>query len=198
MKLGIYGGTFSPPHMGHVNSAKAFCEQLKLDSLLIIPTNLPPHKEVLEEASARDRLKMCEIAFSGIDIATVSDMEISRGGKSYTYLTLEELSGRGDELFFLCGTDMILTFDKWRNFEKIFSLATICYARRECDKACDEQIECKVREYREKYGAKVIKIEHEVTEISSTEIRDAIKCGLGNRFIDESTLEYIRLRGLYR
>ena len=58
MKLGIYGGTFSPPHKGHVDSAKAFCSQLELDRLLIIPTNLPPHKELSEEASADDRLKM--------------------------------------------------------------------------------------------------------------------------------------------
>lgn len=198
MRLGIYGGTFSPPHKGHVDSAKAFSLQLELDRLLIIPTNLPPHKDFSEEASATDRLKMCETAFACIDIASVSDMEIRRGGRSYTYLTLEELSESGEELFFLCGTDMILTFDQWKNFERIFSLATICYARREADKLLDGQIECKVREYREKYGARIIKIEHEIVEVSSTEIRDAIKSGLGHKFIDEMTLDYIRSRGIYK
>lgn len=198
MKLGIYGGTFSPPHKGHVDSAKAFCDQLKLDKLLIIPTNLPPHKDISEEASADQRLEMCEIAFSGIPGATVSDMEIRRGGRSYTYLTLEELSNGRDELYLLCGTDMILTFDRWVNFQLIFSLATICYVRRETDKEIDELINLKVNEYREKYGARVIAIQHDVTEVSSTEIRDSIKNGLGHRFVDENTLEYIFSRGLYR
>jgi nicotinate-nucleotide adenylyltransferase len=198
MKLGIYGGTFSPPHKGHVDSAKAFCDQLKLDKLLIIPTNLPPHKDFAEIASATQRLEMCGIAFSEIPCASVSDMEIRRGGRSYTYLTLEELSNGRDELYLLCGTDMILTFDRWVNFQLIFSLATICYVRRETDEKINEQIELKVNEYREKYGARIIPVQHNVIEVSSTEIRDSIRNGLGHRFVDENTLEYIFSRGLYR
>lgn len=198
MRLGIYGGTFSPPHKGHTEAAKAFCRQMKLDKLLIIPTNLPPHKELLGEASPEDRLNMCRIAFSSVENAEISDMEIRRGGRSYTYLTLEELAKSGDDLYLLCGTDMILTFDMWRNFQRIFDLATICYVRRECDTDVGEQIAYKVSEYREKYSARVEKIEHDVVEISSTEIRSAILSGTATEFLDASTLRYVEDGGLYK
>ncbi|MBQ7383817.1 MAG: nicotinate-nicotinamide nucleotide adenylyltransferase, partial [Clostridia bacterium] len=113
IRVGIYGGTFAPVHNGHVESAVAFMRQMKLDYLYVIPTCLPPHKEVDFADSPETRLRMCELAFSGIDGIIVSDMEIRRGGKSYTYDTLKELSGEDKKLFLLCGTDMVLTFDTW-------------------------------------------------------------------------------------
>ena len=199
MRLGIYGGTFSPPHMGHCLAARAFCEQMRLDKLLIIPANLPPHKHFSEEAGALDRIEMCTLAFSDIERATVSDMEITRGGKSYTYLTVEELSVLGDELFLLCGTDMILTFDEWKNFERIFELATVCYLRRESDVNIGAQIEKKVAEYREKYGARICAVDHTVLELSSTQIRAAVHDTADtSQSLDGRVLEYIRARGLYR
>ena len=199
MRLGIYGGTFSPPHLGHYRAAEAFCKQMKLDRLLIIPANLPPHKQFAEDASTDDRIRMCNLAFSDIDCATVSDMEIKRGGKSYTYLTVEELSTGDDELFLLCGTDMILTFDEWKNFERIFELVTVCYVRRENDTAIGEQIDKKVCEYREKYGARICAVNHTVLELSSTEIRTAVQntCD-ATALLDGRVLEYIRSRGLYK
>ncbi len=197
MRLGIYGGTFSPPHRGHIEAARAFCEQMRLDRLLIIPANLPPHKELTENTSTHDRLNMCRLAFSSIEKAEISDIEISRGGKSYTYLTLEELSQGGDELYLLCGTDMILTFDLWKSFERIFSLATICYARRESDSKIGEEIREKVSEYREKYGARIVEIAHDAIEISSTEIRCAILGDTAEKMLDADTLKYIKDGGLY-
>ncbi len=198
MKLGIYGGTFSPPHKGHIEAALAFCTQMKLDKLLIIPANLPPHKEIFDNTSAGDRISMCKLAFSSIENAEISDIEIKRGGKSYTYLTLEELSKDGDELYLLCGTDMILTFDLWKNFARIFELAIICYARRECDEQIGYEIDEKVSEYRKKYGARIVKIEHKVVEISSTEIRSAIANGDATALLDEQTIGYIENGGLYK
>ena len=99
MRLGIYGGTFSPPHKGHVEAAEAFSREMKLDKLLIIPTFVPPHKTTADDATPEQRLEMCRLAFSHIKNAEISDMEIKRGGTSYTYLTLEELSSRDVELF---------------------------------------------------------------------------------------------------
>ena len=199
MRLGIYGGTFSPPHMGHYRAAVAFCEQMQLDRLLIIPANLPPHKQFAEDASTDDRMKMCSLAFSNIECATVSDIEIKRGGKSYTYLTVEDLSGSGDDIFLLCGTDMILTFDEWKNFERIFELVTVCYVRRESDALIGEQIEKKVCEYKEKYGARICAVNHTVLELSSTQIRTAVHDTLDAAdLLDARVLEYIRSRGLYR
>lgn len=197
-KIGIYGGTFSPPHLGHVEAARAFLRQLSLDELLIIPTATPPHKEYEEEASADERIEMCKLAFSGIERTTVSDMEIRRGGKSYTYLTLEELDSEDTELYFLCGTDMILTFDLWRNFKRIFELATVCFARRERDASSTEAILQKVREYRELYGAKIIEINHRVIEVSSTDIRRLIESGQELSMLPLGVADFIRERGLYK
>ncbi len=196
MRLGIYGGTFSPPHKGHIEAAEAFYREMNLDKLLIIPTFIPPHKAESEEAAPEDRLEMCRLAFSHIPNTEISDMEIVRGGKSYTYLTLEELKRDDNELFFLCGTDMILTFDRWMRYEYIFSLATICYARRECDSQNSLKIEEKNEQYR-KLGAKIVEIHHKVTEVSSTDIRESLK-SLDNEFLTKPVLEYIKYSGLYQ
>ena len=198
-RLGIFGGTFSPPHVGHVLAAEAFSDQMRLDSLLIVPTRTPPHKTVDGTVTAEERLEMCKRAFSRIEKATISDIEIRRGGKSYTYLTLEELTEDGTELFFLCGTDMILTLGEWKNPERIFELATVCYVRREDDEALNAEIAEKVAAYERDYGARIVAIRHTPLELSSTEIRAALAeskdaCGL----VDASTLAYIRERGLYR
>ena len=131
MRIGIYGGTFSPPHNGHIAAAKAFMEQMWLDLLYIIPAALPPHKEMEVAVSAVDRLQMCRRAFSGMEGVWVSDLEILRGGKSYTSDTLRELCGADRRLFLLCGTDMILTLDSWHEPEEIFRLSYPVYIRRE-------------------------------------------------------------------
>ena len=196
MRLGIYGGTFSPPHVGHVEAAEAFCREMNLDKLLIIPTFVPPHKIKSDDATSEQRLEMCRLAFSHIPCAEISDMEIKRGGKSYTYLTLEELSGDGVELFFLCGTDMILTFDEWKRYEYIFSLATICYARRENDAQNTLKIREKIGQY-EKMGAKIVEIDHDVKEISSTEIREMIAHRSEDTPISKAVLNYVWKERIY-
>ena len=129
LRVGVYGGTFAPPHNGHVAAAKAFMEQMKLDYLFIIPTNLPPHKQVDDGDDPLMRLKMCELAFEGVDGIVISDMEITREGKSYTYDTLKELERPDTRLFFLCGTDMVLTFDTWYRFEDILKMCYPVYVR---------------------------------------------------------------------
>ena len=199
-KIGIYGGTFSPPHMGHVGAAKSFVEKAELDELLIMPDFLPPHKEYDGNVTAEDRLEMARIAFSGIKNSTVSDMEIKRGGKSYTSVTLEELSGDDRELYFLCGTDMFLTLEEWYRAPLIFSLATICYVRRESDKEITERIEKLTSEYKKKYGARIIAIETDVLEISSSELRSYLKNDpeKASNYIPHGVYKYISDRGLYR
>ena len=121
-RVGIYGGTFSPVHNAHVETAKIFMEQMRLDYLYIIPTGIPPHKEIGEYDGADHRYNMCRLAFRGIDGVIVSDMEIERGGKSYTFDTVKELSAKGRRLLLLCGTDMVLSFDKWYKYREILEL----------------------------------------------------------------------------
>ncbi len=198
-RLGIYGGTFSPPHLGHLRAAKAFAAQAKLDELLIMPTFLPPHKDAAGDVSPDSRLEMCRLAFCGLEKTSVSDFEILKGGKSYTYLTLEEFSGEDRELFFLVGTDMFLTLDKWRNPEIIFSLAKIAFIRRENDNALNEEIEAKREEYKAKYGAEILSIDTDVTEISSTDIRNMILSGEDTSVVlDVRVRNYIDKKLLYR
>lgn len=198
-KVGIYGGTFSPPHNGHVGAAEAFASAVALDKLLIIPDFLPPHKQIDGEIDATERMEMCKLAFSHIPIAEVSDIEIKRGGKSYTALTLSELSSPESELYFLCGTDMFLTLGEWYTPEKIFELATICYVRRENDEKAECEIRLRTEEYVEKFGARIIPISAPVKEISSSELRAAVKGGNEGltRLLPREVLEYIASRGLY-
>jgi len=177
IRIGIYGGTFSPPHNGHIQAAKAFMEQMWLDFLYVIPAAQPPHKEMDVEIGAKDRLEMCRLAFEGIEGVCVSDMEIIRGGRSYTVDTLRELYGEDRRLFFLCGTDMVLTLDQWRNPEEIFRLCYPVYIRRDRDKALDAPLIQKMNEYNQKYGKMVRKIVCEPIELSSSDVRGALTRG---------------------
>ncbi len=177
-RIGIYGGTFSPPHNGHVAAAKAFMEQMWLDFLYVIPTAVPPHKDQTSVVDAKHRLQMCRLAFAETEGIYVSDLEIRRGGTSYTVDTLRELSGADRRLFFLCGTDMMLTLDQWREPEELFRLCYPVYIRRERgDVVLDKKIVQKISDYREKYGKVVRRIVTEPIEISSGSIRERIRRG---------------------
>ncbi len=198
LRVGIYGGTFAPIHNGHVAAAKAFMEQMRLDYLYIIPTCLPPHKQMDFVDNPMDRLAMCELAFKDTDGILISDLEICRGGKSYTYDTLRELWRPSARLFLLCGTDMILTLDKWYKGEEIFKLCYPVYIRRENDAIITSKIIAKLAEYREKYDAKIVRIQAETIELSSTEIRTRVANGESiEPFVPKAVAEYIYSHGLY-
>ena len=195
-KIGIFGGTFSPPHVGHVASAEAFSRAVDFDKILIIPDFLPPHKEIDGEASAEQRLKMCNLAFSHIKSSVISDMEIKRGGRSYTYQTLQELSSVDRELYFLMGPDMFLTLLEWKNPQRIFELATICLVRRETDSG--ELIKAKVIEYQSNYGANILIIDTDIIEVSSSEIRETLHRGCDSENVPRQVMDYIKEAGIYR
>ena len=177
LRVGIYGGTFAPIHNGHIASAKAFMEQMKLDYMFIIPAGIPPHKQVDHSDDPLYRLRMCELAFEGIDGVIISDCEIKRGGKSFTYDTLKEFSRPDTRLFLMCGTDMVLTFDTWYKFEEIFKLCYPVYVRRENDAILTKRVVDKITEYYEKYGVMFRRIVTDPIEMSSTQIRKRIAAG---------------------
>ena len=136
MKIAIYGGSFNPPHLGHLEAAKTVCAELAPDKLLIIPDNIPPHKAMDPGSpTAEERLALCRIAFRSIPGAEISDMEIRRHGKSYTAHTVRELRGRypDDELFLVVGSDMLLSFEEWYEFEYLLSECTLAVVSREED-----------------------------------------------------------------
>ena len=141
---------------------------------------------------------MCELAFENIKNARVSDMEIRRGGKSYTVLTLRELKKEGRELYLLCGTDMILTLDSWYCAEEIFSLCTPVYIRRESDPDTALLVENKIEQYRQKFSVDIKKVTYKTVEISSSELRRRIKNGEPTKeYLTEKVLDYIEKNQMY-
>lgn len=199
MRVGIYGGTFSPVHNGHVAAAKAFMEQMWLDILYIIPTGVTPHKVMKGDATAKDRLEMCRLAFAEMDGVIVSDLEIRREGKSYTVDTLRELYDPAGRLFFLMGTDMLLTLDQWREPEEIFKLCYPVYIRREEDAALDGRIVEKITSYQERFGKVVRRIVAPAIELSSSDVRNAIaEGGSIDSMVSAPVARYIEANHLYR
>lgn len=200
MRLGVYGGTFSPVHFGHVRAARAFIRELALDKLLIVPASVPPHKSAEGILPADERLKLSRRAFGGISFAKVSDIEVTREGKSYTFDTLSALKAEGDDdLYLLCGTDMMMTFDTWYRFEDIFALAAVALAQRYVLSADEKRkIDEKIAYYKERYGARIIELKAKPTEISSTMLREMIARGEDvSGLIPAKEYAYIKKKGLY-
>ena len=205
MKIGIYGGTFNPPHLGHITAAKAVFQMLELDRLLLIPAGIPPHKALPEgSASADQRLEMTRLAGEQLDLGgkvQVLDLELKREGRSFTVDTLETLKEQypDDELWLLMGTDMFLTLQAWKNPEKILSLAGIAaFGRTEED---TEELFAVQREYLCKTypQARIFTLTIPgVVEVSSTELREKLAKGEGGCLLAPAVYGYILREGLYR
>ncbi len=140
MKIGIYGGTFDPPHLGHMEAARAAVAALGLDRLIFVPAKQPPHKPISENSAAPEqRLAMTTLMADGLllpGVTEVSALELERPGKSYTSDTLRALKERfpQDEFWLLMGTDMFLTIQSWHESGQIMALAGIAaFARAESD-----------------------------------------------------------------
>ena len=184
MKIAIYGGTFNPPHRGHVESLQAVYEQAKPDRVLVIPASIPPHKELAAGSpDAEKRLELTRLAFKELPYAEVTDMELTRTGKSYTSDTVAELLRKypDAELMLAMGTDMFLSFETWHEYRYLIDNVTmLVFARREGE---DEKI-FKYGEYLEsKYGAKINYIMHDPLPISSSEIRRLLPRRLGRELL---------------
>lgn len=197
-KTVIFGGTFNPPHLGHVKLIKEVIAAVQPDRFILMPTHVPPHKIASELMSDSDRIEMCRLMAREFDNVEVSDYETSAGGKSYTVLTLEHFHALypEEELYFAMGSDMLITFLDWYMPERIIELAVlVCNCRDEADrKACEAQ---KARI--EALGGRCILTECEPFVCSSTDIRERIDRGEPiTDLVLESVAEYIEKRGLYR
>lgn len=196
-KIGIFGGTFNPVHAGHVSLCRQCMEQLGLDSVLVIPSKIPPHKDAPALAPDADRIAMLKLAFAGLPV-TVSDIECRLPGKSYTVRTLRLLKERhpDDELYLLIGSDMLCTFEQWYAYEEILSLAVVAAGARHEDEYQ------KLMEKRTSFGRlsdriQILRIE--VKELSSTEIRNTLADGKTPDADDlpPTVAAYIAETGLY-
>lgn len=198
MRTGIFGGSFNPVHYGHMHIISNFMKQV--DRLLVIPALIPPHKQHEGMATANDRYNMCRIAIDEMDEGVeVSDIEIERGGSSYTSDTLSELSRQypDDRLTLFMGEDMFVTLEQWRKPELIMNLADICVAPRSSDGLSDLE-EIKV-ELEHKYAARISFLSMDFLDISSTEIRDRLANGLDvSGLLPRAVEKYIKDHCLYR
>ena len=203
MKLGIYGGTFNPPHLGHLAAAQFALDALELDELRFVPAATPPHKALPEGSpSAEQRLAMVELAADGLlhpKKVSVSGMEIQRPGKSYTADTLEQLQAANPtaELWLLMGTDMFLTLQNWREPEIITRLAGICtFARTQSDSG--EMLETQAKYLQKTFGARtcVLQLPH-IVDVSSTQLRELLARGEGQEYLAPAVYGYIIRHGLY-
>ena len=190
MRIGVYGGTFNPPHLGHITAARAVFELLKLDKLLLIPDGQPPHKPLPQGSpTAQQRLELTRLAGEqlGLDekVETL-DMELRRGGKSYTADTLEAVRALypNDEVWLLMGSDMFLTLHTWHQPERIMALAGIAaFGRTEAN---EEELFAIQRErlYRMYPFARIFTLSVPgVVEISSTDLRDKLARGEGSWYL---------------
>ena len=198
MKIGIYGGTFNPPHTGHLHAAKQAVRILGLDKLLLIPDRIAPHKEIpAGSPTPEQRLQMLRIAAAGEPEMEVSDIELKREGASYSYLTVEALREiyPEAELFLLMGTDMFLTFDTWKNPERITKNATLAVLYRG-EKGERAAIDTQKKRF-EALGAKIEILENPILSISSTQLRRMIAFQCAGEFLPVGVEDYIRENGLY-
>lgn len=196
VKIGIYGGSFNPPHLGHIRGAVYAKEKLGLDKLLLIPAGLPPHKELAPGSpTAQQRLEMVRLAAEGIPGIEVSDMELRRAGKSYTYQTVEALHEiyPSDQLTLIMGTDMYLCFENWTYPERICAHCELAVLYRG-----EKQERQRLHDHREKIDYPCQFLENPITDISSTQIRRMLRLGCAGEFLSEKVAAYIQTNGLYR
>lgn len=199
-RIGIYGGTFSPPHNGHVRAALAFLETARLDVLYVIPTGRLPHRSKIPDADSALRLAMTRAAFADADPRIrISSYEIESSGVSYTYRTLAHFAKPGSELFLLCGSDMFLTVDTWRCSDRIFSLATVAFVPRSNDPVLSAAVAEKEAVYRRLFGARTLRIPMEPLELSSNCIRQMVREGGDvTGLVPDGVYRLIRAHNLYR
>ena len=189
----MFGGTFNPPHSGHVAAACACVRQLRLDKLLLVPTAVPPHKQLPAlTATSEQRLEMAALVSQLIPNAEASDIELARGGASYTKITLDTLRETypDDELWLIMGTDMLESFHQWREPEGICALARLAVCAR--DEGDRQKIADAVQRLSEQFGARIDIIDNVPLPMSSTAARSG-----SERKLPECIAEYIAERCLY-
>ena len=198
MKMGLFGGSFDPIHQGHVQMALKLAESLDLDGVLLMPTFVPPHKIREQMASAEHRLAMCRLAAEEHPLLQVSDMELTRGGASFTVDTLRSLCEMYPDAqwHLFVGADMFVTLRTWYRFDEIAQMAVLCTVPRA---GTDNESLAEYAEQLREAGAECYVASQPVMDVSSTQIRDRINSGESLcDLVSPSIEQYIRQHGLYR
>lgn len=188
MRIGILGGTFNPIHKGHIKFAIGARRKLKLDKIIFVPANIPPHKIGLDILSAKERYKMVRLAIKTRPYFYISDYEIRSEGTSYSVKTIKAFKrkfGKNAKIFFLTGSDSLSQLKAWKHLDRIMELAEFVAAKRPGHKII---------------GAKGITVINIPTlNISSSDIRERVKKGLSvKKFLAKQVYNYINKRGFYK
>ena len=197
-RIGIYGGSFNPPHMGHVQAANQAYRALKLDKLLLIPDSIAPHKAFPEGSpTPKQRFEMIRLAAEGCRGLEISDLELKRPGVSYTVQTVEQLSEEypGDQLVLIMGSDMFLSFETWREYEKLLKTAELAVLCRG-DRGEKEKLRPQ-KEKLEAQGGRITLVDNQILPISSTQLRRLIAFGCADAFMPSKVADYIKKQNLY-
>jgi nicotinate-nucleotide adenylyltransferase len=196
-ELGILGGTFNPPHVGHLVMVQEALNQLGLDRVVLMPVARPPHKEAVADPGATVRLELCRLAVADAPDVSVSDLEIERGGASYTVDTLRALHDRVPEhaLTFIVGGDMADSLPTWKEPEAVLELARLAVAER--DGLRREDIAARLEPLHR--GDRVVFFDMPRIDLSSSAIRERVADGRPLKYlVPEPVATAIRSRGLYR
>ncbi len=201
MKIGVYGGSFNPPHLGHVRAAQACKEALGLDRVLVIPASIPPHKQMASGSpAAMERFRLTQLAFSQLPGFEVLDMELRREGKSYTVDTIRALKAQYEQsdLFLMMGTDMFLSFQDWYRPEEIAKNARlVCFSRYDADEKNRGALLGQADALEARFGQRPVLLENDCFDISSTEARRLVRFEIAAPYLPEAVLREIEAKGLY-
>ena len=198
MRVGIYGGTFNPPHIGHESSAREAAQQLGLDLLIVVPAGVPPHKPLPEGSPCADiRLILASIAFYRHRNTVVSDIEARNPGPSYTVVTAGEIKRAypGAELFLLVGADMYLTLESWKSAESLLgNLTPAVFSRGDGDAQRILDYSARVKN---RFGADTVIVKNTIVPVSSSGLREMLPKRGGVGYINDTNYSYIIKNRLY-
>ncbi len=198
MNIAVFGGSFNPIHLGHIKLITTIKEQCDIDKVILVPTGITPHKSNAEMVSSEHRYNMCKLAVNGLDFVEVSDIEIKRQGKSFTYITLNSLKElySKDKLHLIVGADMFLTLESWRNPQEIFNVASIITVPRD---DADYNVLKNYAEYLQTLGAECFVLKNSVMDVSSSLVRSEIKNNNSvTNYVCNDVMNYITDNNLYR
>jgi nicotinate-nucleotide adenylyltransferase len=196
MRVGVLGGTFNPPHLGHLICAQEAWSRLGLDVVVWVPAGVPPHKEIEDDPGPRHRLALCRLATRGDRRLRTSTLELERPGPSYTVDTLRELHARSreDDLTLIVGGDMAQSLPGWRQPEELLRLARVAVAERAG--AVRDEIAARLAPLAP--GDRVTFFDMPRIDVSSTEIRRRVAAGGPIRYlVPDAVARYIGAEGLY-
>lgn len=196
MRIGIFGGSFNPPHLGHMHLAESVHDALHLDEVWLVPSKISPHRSMAAYAPEADRLEMCRLAAQCYPWMRAEDYELSQNQVSYTYYTVEHFTQMRpqDEFVLLMGSDMLESFTTWHRWQEILQCTALAGIAREPGET--ERLLACAQELRQYGEISIVNVES--FAVSSTKIREMVKNSQDySCYLPEKIVQYIKMRKLY-